>query len=104
MSINEEAFQKIKKAIISIDGKDYIKIKKDTLKRLGYHYNIFTKKWKRTKFEGMVSSLEFKAIKLSKDAYLMDTYLVRVDVGALSKPLADMFVAPYIAELIEVGD
>ena len=99
MSINEEAFEKIKKAIINIDGKDYIKIKKDTLKRLGYHYNIFTKKWKRTKFTGMVSSLEFKAIKQDKDIYL-----VGVDLEALNKPLADMFVAPYVAELIEEGE
>ena len=94
--INPETFEKINKAIITIDGKDYIKIKKDTLKRLGYHYNIFTKKWKRTKFTGMVSSLEFKAIKQDKD-----TYLVGVDLEALNKPLADMFVAPYVAELVE---
>ena len=94
--INEDIHEKIKKAVINIDGKDYIKIKKDTLKRLAYHYNIFTKKWKRTKFAGMVSSLEFKAIKQDKD-----TYLVGVDLEDLNKPLADMFVAPYIAELIE---
>ena len=97
--INPKAFEKIKKAIINIDGKDYIKIKKDTLKRLGYHYNIFTKKWKRTKFTGMVSSLEFKAIKFNDNSYL-----VGVDLESLNKPLADMFVAPYVAELIEAGD
>lgn len=97
--INPEAFEKINKAIITIDGKDYIKVRKARLKYLGYHYNIFTKKWKRTKFTGMVSSLEFKAIKQDKD-----TYLVGVDLEALNKPLADMFVAPYVAELIEVGE
>ena len=94
--INPEAFEKINKAIITIDGKDYIKVRKDRLRRLGYHYNILTKKWKRTKFIGMVSSLEFKANKQDKD-----TYLVQVDLEALNQPLADMFVAPYVAELIE---
>lgn len=94
--INPEAFEKINKAIINIDGKDYIKVRKDRLKHLRYHYNIFTKKWKRTKFTGMVSSLSFKAIKQDKD-----TYLVQVDLEALNQPLADMFVAPYVAELIE---
>ncbi len=97
--INPEAFEKINKAIITIDGKDYIKVRKARLKYLGYHYNIFTKKWKRTKFTGMVSSLEFKAIKQDKDIYL-----VGVDLEALNKPLADMFVAPYVAELIEEGE
>ena len=97
--INENSFEKIKKAIINIDGKDYIKVKKNTLKRLGYRYNIFTKKWKRTKFTGMVSKLEFKAIKQDKD-----TYLVWVDLETLSRPLADMFVVPYVVELIEVGN
>lgn len=94
--INEELIEKIKNAIINIDGKDYIKIKKDTLKSLGYHYNIFTKKWKRTKFTGMVSSLKFKTVKQDKD-----TYLVNIDLDALSKPFANWFVAPYLAELIE---
>ncbi len=94
--INEDVLEKIKKAVINIDGKDYIKIKKDTLKRLGYRYNIFTKMWKRTKFEGVVSSLKFKATKQDKD-----NYLVGIDLEALNKPLADMFVAPYVAELIE---
>lgn len=97
--INKELFEKIKKAIINIDGKDYLKFKKDTLKRLGYHYNIFTKKWKRTKFDGMVSKLEFKAVKQDKD-----TYLVGVDLEKLGKPLADWFVIPLIIELIEVGE
>lgn len=97
--INETAFEKIKKVIINIDGKDYIKVRKNILKRLGYHYNIFTKKWKRTKFTGMVSKLMFKAIKWDKD-----TYLVCVDLEELNKPLADMFVVPYVVELIEVGN
>ena len=94
--INPEAFEKINKAVINIEGKDYIKIRKDRLEQLGYHYNIFTKMWKRTKFIGMVSSLKFKAIRQDKD-----TYLVWVDLDALSRPLADMFVVPYVAELIE---
>lgn len=98
-TINQKAFEKIKKAIINIDGKEYIKVRKDTLKRLGYHYNIFNKKWKRTKFTGMVSSLKFKTIKFDRDSYLIE-----VDLDALSKPLADMFVTPYVAELIEGGD
>lgn len=99
MIINEKAFKKIKKAIINIDGKDYIKVKKDTFKRLGYRYNIFTKEWKRTKLNSIIFYLKFKAIKFDKNSYL-----VGVDLDALNQPLADMFVAPYVAELIEVGD
>lgn len=97
---NEEAFEKIKKAVINIDGKDYIKIKRNTLKKLGYHCNIFTKMWKRTKFKGMVSSLKFKATKQDKDNYLIRI----IDLDALSKPLASWFVVPYIIEMIEAGE
>lgn len=94
--INPEAFEKIRKAITNIDGKDYINVKKDTLKRLGYHYNIFTKVWKRTKLNSMVTCFKIKTIKQDKN-----NYLVQLDLDSLSKPLANMFVAPYVAELIE---
>ena len=97
--INEKLFEKIKNVVINIDGKNYIKVKKDTLKKLGYHYNIFTKKWKRTKFNDMVSCLKFKTIKQDKN-----TYLIGVDLEALSKPLNDWLVIPYIIELIEMGE
>lgn len=97
--INPEAFEKINKAIINIDGKNYIKVKKDTFKRLGYHYNIFNKMWKRTNLNSMISNLKIKAAKLDKNSYL-----VEVDLEALHKPLVDMFIVPYVAQLIEVGD
>ena len=97
--INEKAFEKIKNAIINIDGKDYIKIKKDTLKSLGYHYNIFTKTWTRTKFEGMVCKLKIKATKIDKN-----TYLTGINLDSLNKPLMDMFAVPYIAELVDVKE
>ena len=94
--INEEAFEKIKNVIITIDDKEYIKVKKNTFKRLGYHYNIFTKVWKRTKFDGVVSSIKFKVIKHNKN-----TYLVWMDLDDLNNPLVDMFITPYVVELID---
>jgi len=97
--INEVLFEKIKNAVINIDDKDYIKVKKDILKSLKYHYNIFTKKWKRTKFDGMVASFEFKTAKQDKS-----TYLIEVDLEKLNKPFAKWFVVPLVIELIEVGD
>lgn len=39
---------------------------------------------------------KIKTIKQDKN-----NYLVQVDLDSLSKPLANMLVAPYVAELIE---
>ena len=94
--LNEEVIERIKNAIININGKDYIKVKKDTFKSLGYRYNIFTKKWKRTKLRGNVRNLKVVTVKQDKN-----TYLVEMDIEALSKPLASWYIAPYIAELVE---